>query len=1167
MMLLMLLLLAGSAAGELRLVVYNTTAFGGPHIFNGTTRGGVSGSTTVGCNQSAEYVGTLTPPAESTLLGFATDVDLDVSTLRVWVGEFLVLQATTAAGAVLPAKLWYSEQRDAVTFCASPQCDTTQKASGYTVLSADEGSARNQNDASTLTPLYFSWSATNLDNWVTNRSDCPGAAYKSCGNPNGVVYKAAAAGRLELIAYSNAKGTRHMAAASPTMKSWAVAHGYTAQGTLGWLDPPGTAPTTQKTKRVDGSLALPANILAESPLPVRIHYARLCFGGAGGKPSPGHLSLLWRDKSSLATIPASALSPVLTDAQEAREAMRTRLYEPIVPWQTYVHSSMAAHTLQPSGMVLRLGIADLSSGFPDILGGASAGINPWPRFTPAHVIPGRHSLNGSDYTSFEVRRWGKHQGKGPLVARDARIIFQTTTLLESGGLCEGGDERCDLLALVSCKGTDCSTLAVTLSGSFEWGRTGSVALANTADVTFTAPGFPDITAFAASNITKALSEGEGGDGKIPRQFLRFNGGHAVGVSTGKRRDTSSISSAIAVAQARADVLPPRLQAVAALALPTLDVLAWNTLFTTSLHVYTPVSRNWAGVNDDAATTFVWDVFFAAVMFGVAGPEHPSTLRARDIAYANMITTVYSRTITGMVPNYRSGQGGRTCTYDRTEPMVGSWSLQILHSVFEDDWPLELLWPALFSWNQWVADRRYSEGSLGLRKPLGKTALVSLGSDGPPLVPRGLNTPHTLSAARYESGLDNSPQYDGNLDGNEGYGLGPLTFNGSTHNTPGNGMMELYDVAFTSYHAQDGRSLLGMSAAAGITGTKVDRIRQRVDATEMQLHRDLFDKDRRSYANKLYNGSFYPRWAPTVFSPMLLNSTPPDRIDGMMELLGNPSTFCVADEPSVEQPTILWRMQANNKGFIKAPNSITCASVACLQTTVLGVADFVSVEALVDVSQSPTASIALHRYTSASGDLCLSTTSPGPTYNYTNASAAPEGWCASKAGGAYTQALVLWHSKKRDDHRTCGGGTGCNATAMQAAGYEHVRNLCFARSSEDPKDLPCRYGLPSIHRSDEAFWDQIYWRGRIWAPQTYLVYAGLAKFAHVPSASAAKARLADQAKRLFLQQLELFGQVNENTNGVLGVGSDSVRADSYYHWGALHALVAIAEAGAYPSKML
>ena len=104
------------------------------------------------------------------------------------------------------------------------------------------------------------------------------------------------------------------------------------------------------------------------------------------------------------------------------------------------------------------------------------------------------------------------------------------------------------------------------------------------------------------------------------------------------------------------------------------------------------------------------------------------------------------------------------------------------------------------------------------------------------MPLGQNTPHTLSAARYESGLDNSPQCkpqqprvspslarpivhadDGPLNGNEGFGLGPLTFNGSTHGVAGNGMMELYDVAFTSYHALDGRSLLEMSGAAGAAG--------------------------------------------------------------------------------------------------------------------------------------------------------------------------------------------------------------------------------------------------------------------------------------------------------------------------------------------------------------
>ena len=111
--LLYFLLLATHSAAELRLTVYSTTAFGGPVSSNGTTTGAVSGATTVGCNQSAEYTGSMTPPPGATLLGFAADVDSDVSTLRVWVAEFLVLEGTTGPvdDANPTAKLWYLLRR------------------------------------------------------------------------------------------------------------------------------------------------------------------------------------------------------------------------------------------------------------------------------------------------------------------------------------------------------------------------------------------------------------------------------------------------------------------------------------------------------------------------------------------------------------------------------------------------------------------------------------------------------------------------------------------------------------------------------------------------------------------------------------------------------------------------------------------------------------------------------------------------------------------------------------------------------------------------------------------------------------------------------------------------------------------------------------------------
>eukprot|EP01045_Picozoa_sp_COSAG04_P039005 COSAG04_NODE_10721_length_757_cov_0.984802_1_plen_48_part_10 len=48
------------------------------------------------------------------------------------------------------------------------------------------------------------------------------------------------------------------------------------------------------------------------------------------------------------------------------------------------------------------------------------------------------------------------------------------------------------------------------------------------------------------------------------------------------------------------------------------------------------------------------------------------------------------------------------------------------------------------------------------------------------------------------------------------------------------------MAFTSYHALDGRSLLEMSGAAGAAASSdvVQTLRARVEGTESELHRDL-----------------------------------------------------------------------------------------------------------------------------------------------------------------------------------------------------------------------------------------------------------------------------------------------------------------------------------------
>ena len=153
------------------------------------------------------------------------------------------------------------------------------------------------------------------------------------------------------------------------------------------------------------------------------------------------------------------------------------------------------------------------------------------------------------------------------------------------------------------------------------------------------------------------------------------------------------------------------------------------------------------------------------------------------------------------------------------------------------------------------------------------------------------------------------------------------------------------------------------------------------------------------------------------------------------------------------------------------------------------------------------------------------------------------------------------------YATC-GTAACNASAA-AAGLSPVgaAPMCWASAAASPSDWPCVIALPAIGRSDPAFGDQTYWRGRAWAPQAFLTWLGLKRYEDVPSAAAARAVLVEKAQRLFLRQLSLFGQVNENLDGLTGLGSDSSRADSYYHWGALNAFVGLIELGIFPAEVL
>jgi len=122
-----------------------------------------------------------------------------------------------------------------------------------------------------------------------------------------------------------------------------------------------------------------------------------------------------------------------------------------------------------------------------------------------------------------------------------------------------------------------------------------------------------------------------------------------------------------------------------------------------------------------------------------------------------------------------------------------------------------------------------------------------------------------------------------------------------------------------------------------------------------------------------------------------------------------------------------------------------------------------------------------------------------------------------------------------------------ATPLQAGRMvrEHLLN---------PAEFGGTWMIPSIARSDPAFKDQDYWRGRIWGPMNYLVYLGLENY----DEPAARRELARKSRQLFDQEWSANGHVHENYNALTGSGDDVSSSDRFYHWGALLGYIDLVE---------
>lgn len=124
---------------------------------------------------------------------------------------------------------------------------------------------------------------------------------------------------------------------------------------------------------------------------------------------------------------------------------------------------------------------------------------------------------------------------------------------------------------------------------------------------------------------------------------------------------------------------------------------------------------------------------------------------------------------------------------------------------------------------------------------------------------------------------------------------------------------------------------------------------------------------------------------------------------------------------------------------------------------------------------------------------------------------------------------------------------------KAATSEQVKRIVHEHML-NPQEMGGEWLLPATPRNDEAFNDNNYWRGRIWAPLNFLVYLGMKNY-DLPVETEL---LVKNSKDLLMKGWTDGRYVFENYNSVTGQGDDVYNSDKFYHWGALLGYMSILE---------
>ena len=283
---------------------------------------------------------------------------------------------------------------------------------------------------------------------------------------------------------------------------------------------------------------------------------------------------------------------------------------------------------------------------------------------------------------------------------------------------------------------------------------------------------------------------------------------------------------------------------------------WNTLYAPQFDLIFPsISSAWAQGGLGSWVVGEWDCFFGALLTSLEDEAQTS---------AGVHAILSSQTEAGVVPNM-SGSGGTSP--DRSQPPVGSYVVWKVYQRRKDRDLLEWAYPRLKKWHEWwLRDR----GDGQPWRDGNRDGLLEWGSD------RG-STPSSggrgnLQAAKWESGMDDSPQFDDAI-------YNPHTYT-----------LNLDDVGLNSLYTLDAECLAKIAA---ILGKEEDSRKFAAEYEHMkQLVREkLWNEKDGIYENRFWDGNFSGRLSPTNFYPMFAGIATPEQAARMIkEHLLNPKEF-------------------------------------------------------------------------------------------------------------------------------------------------------------------------------------------------------------------------------------------------------------------------------------